>query len=542
MKSFVESPDRRTTIVPRHDRYGAFGSELLLLPDGRLLCSYGQIDFERQTIGKAMITSGDRGRTWSPPRIVAERPGLAKTTRPESLTRLSDGRIAMVSNRLSCREDGKERFEGFEVRWSDDGMTWSPPAPGGPEGTVPWCNHIVEVDDGDLLLTCRASSGIKPVRKAVMQYRSRDGGRTWGGPEIIAQVPHLLLTEPSTVRLRDGRLFCAIRETSYAGFPSHRIVSEDAGRTWSSPAELPLSGHELYAGQLDSGRLLIAYRHVGGYAATWAWAGDADEPTGYVPCGTVRCRTPPRLVGGALRIRPRGKGEAALYHLRSPDSSGSTVRLRAELRCVANRKHACAIHVAEAGWVSFYPERIELPDHGLSAAVAATGFHHYDIVRDAGRLEVSVDGHEALCAEHLDRGRIQHTDYADIRQDNITCFGTQSPYWGDLEAEADGESHWRSVEMAITNPNHAEHRFRWHAGAGHLPNQYEEDRMIEIENNYGGPGGFYFAGQVAWVQFPDGEIFLATGRQYIRGDGRRSSWIRGCYLREEDFGPRVSET
>ena len=60
--------------------------------------------------------------------------------------------------------------------------------------------------------------------------------------------------------------------------------------------------------------------------------------------------------------------------------------------------------------------------------------------------------------------------------------------------------------------------------------------MIEIENNYG--GSIYFVGQVSWVQFPDGEIFAVTGRQFIREDGRRSSWLRGCYLREEDFSSK----
>jgi len=45
----------------------------------------------------------------------------------------------------------------------------------------------------------------------------------------------------------------------------------------------------------------------------------------------------------------------------------------------------------------------------------------------------------------------------------------------------------------------------------------------------------YFAGQSAWTRFPDGKIFIVTGKQYLRGDGQRTSTLRACYLREEDF-------
>ncbi len=88
--------------------------------------------------------------------------------------------------------------------------------------------------------------------------------------------------------------------------------------------------------------------------------------------------------------------------------------------------------------------------------------------------------------------------------------------------------------MHIANPNHPPHDYRCDARSGLAPNHYEEDRMIEIENNYG--GNLYFVGQVAWVQFADGEIFMVSGRQYARPDGRRSSWLRGCILYEQDFG------
>ena len=536
MKRFDQSEDRRTVVVSKNQRYGSFGSELLLRPDGRLLCCYGRLDFKREVHQKAIIISTDRGRSWSEPTIVAEAPGLVKTLRGESLTRLTDGRIAMVSNCPITSPAGKIRYDGFEIRWSlDGGARWSEPVSAARQGTVPWSNHIVEIADGELLITSRASSEAKPVRKVVMQYRSRDRGVTWEGPLVIAESPNLLLTEPSTIRLHDGRLLCVMRETSYVGFPSYRMVSSDGGRTWSAIEPMPFFGHELYLSQLQSGRVMVAYRHVGGYAATRAWTGDPDEPSGFRVPATVRTRTAPRLRDGLLKIRTAGRGETALYHLQSPESTQSTIRLEVELRCSANRINACAIHIAHAGWLNFYPDRIELPEYGSSASLDTRHLRRYEILRDDQTLTVRGDGRTLLRVSPLGRDRPQRTLYGDLHPDNVMTFGTRSPFFGDLEAEAEGEADWRSIRMIITNATHPTHEFVWDARSEELPNQYEENRMIEIENNYGGPGGFYFAGQVASAQFPNGDIFLATGRQYFDAAGRRSSWIRGCTLREEDF-------
>lgn len=523
MKSFDEAEERRITIEPKNERFGAFGSELLLLPGGTLLCSYGRVDFEREVHQKVIIASTDRGRTWGEPRIVDERPGIPVTLRGESLNRLSDGRIAMI-------------VDGTDIRWSsDDGLSWSEPVAAGIKSSVPYSNHVVETADGGLLVTARAyvEPG-EPVKKHVTQYHSRDRGKSWEGPRVIAEDPNLNLTEPSTIRLRDGRAMTVIRDNSYNFFPSYKIFSEDGGETWSDLEEMPIFGHEQYLGQLQSGKVMVAYRHVGGYAATLTWAGDPDEPARFRVPATVRARRLPELSDDALKIRTAGKGETALYHLHPPENEKSTVRLKAELQCLANRKNACGIHVAQAGWVAFYPDRIELPDcGGVSAAIDATEFHDYEILRDDTQMTVFADGKELLRTEELDRGRVVDNRGGYIRFGNVNAFGTQSPFIGDLDAEAEGEAHWRSVSLTISNPRHARHEYEWRASSGQVPNQYEEDRMIEIENNYG--GSIYFVGQVSWVQFPDGEIFLVTGRQYLRAGGKRSSWLRGCMLREEDF-------
>ena len=524
MKSFDQREDRRITIVPKNERFGAFGSELLLLPSGTLLCSYGRADFERAVHQQVISASTDRGRTWGEPRVVDEQPGLVKTMRGCSLNRLSDGRIAMAEG-------------GMNIHWSSDaGATWGEPIHAGDMGSVPCSNHFVELPHGDLLVTTRSHVAPgEPVKKCVMQYRSGDQGKSWEAPHIIAEDPNLNLTEPSTIRLKDGRLLCVIRENSYNFFPSYKIVSEDNGQTWSDLQEMPLFGHEQYLGQLQNGKIMVAYRHVGGYAATLAWVGDPDEQVGFQVPATLKARTSPELHDGLLKVRTEGKGETVLYHLHPPECAESIIRLEAELRCPANRKHACGIHIAQAGWVAFYPDRVELPDcGGVSVPIDATAFHRYTILRDEKEMVVSIDGRELLRTDQLQRGKVVHNVGGYIRFGNVNAFGTQSPFVGSLEAEAEGEAHWRSVRLTIENPRHPRHEYAWDASSGKLPNGYEMERMIEMENNYG--GSMYFVGQVAWVQFPDGEVYGMTGRQYLREDGRRSSWLRGCLLYEEDFG------
>jgi hypothetical protein len=516
----------RWAVVERSVQSGAFGGDLLLLPNGTLLCSYGRLDFERELHQQVVISSDDRGRSWSLPTIVDEQPGLLKTTRGTYLTRLSDTRIAMLS-------DGVE--DGFVIRWShDDGATWSAPQFGAASGTSFYNNHIVETADGGMLLTTRGPKGGTPARKCAMLYRSDDQGTTWDGPRVILEDPELNLTEPSMIRLRDGRLMCLVRENSYNFRPTYKSFSEDDGLTWSPLQAMSTYGQEVYLEQLGDGPIMIVYRHAGGYAATRAWIGDADESVGYESPGTVRRDPSPTIEGDALVIRTSGKGHTALYHLPPPESDASTVCIEAELRCVANNANACGIHVAQAGWVAFHPDRVELPDcDGLSVELDTTKYRRYRIVRSQNDLVVFADEREILRTGRLDRGKVLEGVGGRIRLGDVNAFGTQSPFFARLDCEAHGEAHWRWVKVAVDNPCHEDDLYEWSASSGRTPDWYERERTVDVEDNYGGSP--YFVGQAAFVEFPDGEIVIVNGRQYERADGRRSSGLKACSLDRADF-------
>ena len=219
MKSFDNCSERRVAIVPMSERYGAWSPNLVLDSEGRLLCKYGRMDFEREVRQTVLITSTDRGRTWGEPRLLEERPGLKTARRVfkqwggACLNILSDGRLVLI--------DMAEDEATFQVRWSrDDGRTWSERRKAGRGAPA----VMVKTASGDLVVAAAVSAYADPkvstVKHRVLQFRSRDDGRTWEGPQVIAEDPIFNLAEPTMAGLRDGRLMCIIRDNSYNFYPA----------------------------------------------------------------------------------------------------------------------------------------------------------------------------------------------------------------------------------------------------------------------------------------------------------------------------------
>ena len=86
---------------------------------------------------------------------------------------------------------------------------------------------------------------------------TRDGGESW---QMSRMVPGLGVTQPSVVRLQDGRLLAFFRDAS-DDRRIKRSTSEDGGLTWSpvESTDLPNPGGGIEALVLRSGRLLLIY-------------------------------------------------------------------------------------------------------------------------------------------------------------------------------------------------------------------------------------------------------------------------------------------
>ena len=91
---------------------------------------------------------------------------------------------------------------------------------------------------------------------------SFDGGVTWTYPQAVftSQMAHLC--EPGLVRSPDGKQIAALLRENSRRLNSHIILSNDEGKNWSSPRELPnaLTGDRHQCLYLPDGRLLISFR------------------------------------------------------------------------------------------------------------------------------------------------------------------------------------------------------------------------------------------------------------------------------------------
>jgi len=190
------------------------------------------------------IESTDGGKTWSEPRTIVDTP---EDDRNPAVGVTASGRFMLgFHHQGSYTSEGKYDPSLDKARcttmYSDDGVTWSDPQPLGIEGletTSPY-GRIIGLNDGTYLMNVYGRyAGNLPVMENVPDnlrhysyiVRSKDGGRTWSDPSLIAAG----YNETGLVMPR-GRLLAAAR----SGNDGHVavFVSADKGYTWERVAQV----------------------------------------------------------------------------------------------------------------------------------------------------------------------------------------------------------------------------------------------------------------------------------------------------------------
>jgi hypothetical protein len=152
----------------------------------------------------------------------------------------------------------------------DDGLTWTELHPIGNFGGIVAMASVVKLatgkghymamfhDDGRFIRGSGERSGAMTLYKIF----SKDGGLHWSRPEKIFTSSSIHLCEPGVVRSPDGKQMAALLRENRRLHNSHVIFSEDEGKTWSSPKELPiaLTGDRHTAKYAPDGRLFISFR------------------------------------------------------------------------------------------------------------------------------------------------------------------------------------------------------------------------------------------------------------------------------------------
>lgn len=250
--------------ISRDDAWYEAWPDVTLTNGGKLICVFSQCTHHGDRSATRIVTmeSDDRGRTWKNKRPLTELTSGLPYWNCARISKLSDGRLAIVADRISePKENGGRSFLWFA---DAEGTSWTGPVETPLEGIVP--DKLTELASGRWLLSAHTRSG------QWLRY-SDDRGASWSEPVLVASHPELKLCEVSILPLDDGTLVAFLRENSGLGLDCYKAVSYDEGETWSGVYRMPLPGcHRPVAGLLQSGRALITYRFMqGGKGWLGAW-------------------------------------------------------------------------------------------------------------------------------------------------------------------------------------------------------------------------------------------------------------------------------
>jgi hypothetical protein len=154
----------------------------------------------------------------------------------------------------------------------DDGKNWGELKPVGNWGGIVVMGFVEKLstgpghymamfhDDGRFFTKIPA----KNKTRALDLYKtfSTDGGLTWSFPKSVYRSSDVHLCEPGCIRSPDGKKLAVLLRENARRKNSHIIFSEDEGKTWSEPRELPLAlTGDRHTGKYGAdGRLFISFR------------------------------------------------------------------------------------------------------------------------------------------------------------------------------------------------------------------------------------------------------------------------------------------
>lgn len=251
--------------------------------------------------------STDDGKTWSPPRSIAQVPG-PKKKHPLALRLKGVDPDAVTYNNpvLIADRDGTvhmlfclEYMRSFYQRSEDDGLTWTAPREITPtfeafKKDYPWAvlatgpNHSIQLKTGRLIVPVWLSTGTggnahRPSVTATIY--SDDGGKTWNAGDIAVPCKEEWINpnEAVAIELADGRVMLNVRSESKA---HRRLVttSPDGATRWSKPRfDDALLEPICMAG-------IVRYDHGGSHLILFSNPHNLDRAQGKVEPGKSRDR------------------------------------------------------------------------------------------------------------------------------------------------------------------------------------------------------------------------------------------------------------
>jgi len=277
---------RQVVIDREAGQYLGHPTTVLLEDNKTMLCVYPKGHGKGGIVYKR---SNDAGKTWSE-RLPTPASWLTSREVP-TLHRVVDAkgkkRIIMFSGLYPTRMAVTE----------DDGQTWSELKPVGDWGgiVVMGCveplktgkGHYMALFHDDGRFISKNSKQESPIVFTLFKVLSTDGGLTWSDPIAIDKSSDYHICEPGIIRSPDGKQLAVLLRENSRRHNSQIIFSNDEGKTWTKPRDLPgsLNG-DRHTGKYDpiSGRLLISFRsntpkgHTAPTEGDWvAWVGTYED-------------------------------------------------------------------------------------------------------------------------------------------------------------------------------------------------------------------------------------------------------------------------
>jgi len=271
---------RQVVVDKEKDQYLGHPTTVLLEDQKTMICVYPK-GHGRGAI--VMKKSTDAGHTWSERLPVPDnwKTSLEVPTIHRVKDQEGEKRLILFSGLYPARMAVSE----------DDGQTWTPLKPVGDWGGVVVMASVVALrtgkgrylamfhDDGRFF----RKDGEKTETFTLYQTFSRDGGLTWSFPDAVLETTEVHLCEPGVIRSPDGKQLAALLRENTRTRNSFVIFSDDEGRTWSKPIELPaaLTGDRHTGKYAPDGRLLLSFRDTALESPTqgdWvAWIGTYED-------------------------------------------------------------------------------------------------------------------------------------------------------------------------------------------------------------------------------------------------------------------------
>ena len=228
---------------------------------GELMVVFREGEAHVSPDGKILLCrSEDNGKNWSEPDTIIS---TARDCRDPSIVQLKDGLV--IVNFFQSRYDAQGKIIGavgcFTVRSFDNGETFTAPRmvqiP-----DVDWSatsDGILELNDGSLILP--VYGGREGETSSAIAVISHNGGETWEESVVMAKdtTGQIHFQEPALIQLPDGKVLCMLRTAGADRF-LYQTVSEDSGKTWSSPRSSGIQGQAAHLFLTKHGTLLCAYR------------------------------------------------------------------------------------------------------------------------------------------------------------------------------------------------------------------------------------------------------------------------------------------